>query len=281
MKLHFYVMFATFILATKTQAQTPEHYQLKIYSFETSAQMVNMDDYLKNAVIPKLKKSGIDYVGVFKPREENSATSNCTYVLIPFNSLKEFIVLNNTYVKEKQNLFKNFDYLNPSNTKTPYQKLEAVLIKADLDLPLNTNIELKSSKEDRVYELISYEATAEDLLKKREDLFPSEQIKEQLEGAKFDEIFYGEVLSDYDHANLMYMTSYNKVRQTPKTLTTNYTSRKEWRKLKRQQKRKLKRQLRNGGPTKIEDNTAQGPADKLREKNAVSNLLFAAEYSDF
>jgi len=261
-------------------SQSPEHYQLKIYSFTTDVQMVNTDNYLKNTFIPSLKESGIDYVGVFKPKETKT---NCTYVLIPFNSLSEFTILNNTYVKEINKLHQNVDYLNPSNTKTPYQNLESVLIKADIELPSSRNTELKSRKENRVYELTSYEATADDLLKRKEDLFSIDKKTQLAEESTFDEIFYGEVLSNYNATNLMYMSSYNpKEVVKPLSLVGADTSKRDWRKMKRKQKRNLRRKLKKGHQVREASNHLKTlPEVEEKKSNSITNLLFATEYSDF
>lgn len=282
MKVHFYAICIAFMVVARTQAQTPEHYQLKIYSFATEAQMASIDDYLKNALIPKLKDSGINYVGVFKPREKDSLQSNSTYVLIPFNSLSEFTILNNTYVREINKLHKNVDYLNPANTKTPFQKLESVLIKADIELPSSKNTELKSRKEDRIYELTSFEATAEDLLKKKEDIFQLDEKIKLIDESTLDDIFFGEVLSDYKN-NLMYMTSYNqKEKIKPLTVAIDYTTKRDWKRMKRRQKRALRRKMSRSYQTREASNESNKmPVVKRKNNNAITNLLFATEYSDF
>jgi len=281
MKVFFYAIYFAFLASA--YPQTPEHYQLKIYTCATEDQIVNTDDYLKESFIPRLKESGIDYVGVFKPKEKDSTVANQTYVLIPFNSLSEFTILNNTYVREINKLNQNVDFLNPSNTKSPYQRIESVLIKADLDLPSSENLELKSRKEDRVYELISYKATAEDLSKKKEDLFLMDQKFKLLDEATFDEIFYGEVLEGYTKANLMYMTSYNpKKKLKPVSIVSNYTSKRDWRKMKRKQRRQLRKKIRLAKNTpKPPVQEKKLPVELKKLPNSITNLLFATEYSDF
>ena len=61
--------------------QTREFYQLKMYTFDTDEQVETTDKYLKEALLPGLKKQGIGQVGVFKlrPSETDSSKKNlCT-----------------------------------------------------------------------------------------------------------------------------------------------------------------------------------------------------------
>ena len=78
---------------TNSFSQAREYYQLKVYSFDTDAQQQKTDAYLENAYLPALKRFDIQNVGVFKPRPTDSVTPKKTYVLIPFNSLAQFSLL--------------------------------------------------------------------------------------------------------------------------------------------------------------------------------------------
>ncbi len=280
--LHSAIFIATLFI-TFCHAQNAEHYQLKIYSFETNDQMVDTDTYLKNSLIPVLKESGIELVGVFKPRKKDASKPNSTYVLIPFNSLREFTLLNNTYVQERRNIHNNVSYLNTSKTKTPFDKIESVLIKADLQLPLAKNQEVTYKKEDRVYELITYKATEQNLLEKDKNGIIANQKSKLRNDQSLNEIFYGEVLSDQVAENLVYMTSYdyNEIIE-PVAIKEERISQKTWKKKKRQQKKNLKRKMKQSYGY-IEKPTTGSKSKKAmnRPTNGVTNLLFATEYSDF
>lgn len=281
-KLH-RAIFIAIICAQFCRAQDPEHYQLKIYSFETNDQMVETDNYLKNSLIPLLKESGIELVGVFKPRKKEDSKPNSTYVLIPFNSLREFTLLNNTYVDERRNIHKNVSYLNTSNSKTPFDKIESVLIKADLQLPMTKNQGDSYKKENRVYELITYKATEQNLLEKDKNGIVADHKSKLKNDQSLNEIFYGEVLSDQVAENLMYMTSYdyNEIIE-PVAIKKEQISQKAWKKKKRKQKKNLKRKMRQSYSF-IEEPKKENQSRSTVNKptNGITNLLFATEYSDF
>lgn len=283
-------IFIAIICAQSFRAQDPKHYQLKIYSFETNDQMVDTDNYLKNSLIPLLKKSGIKSVGVFKPRKNVDSKPNSTYVLIPFNSLKEFALLNNTYVEESRNIHKHISYSNTSisysntsNTITPFDKIESVLIKANLQLPIIKNQKDNFKKENRVYELITYKATEQDVLEKDKNGIVANYISKLKDNQSLNEIFYGEVLSDQATENLMYMTSYtyNEIIE-PVAIEKERISQKTWKKKRREQKKNLKQKTRQP----INDIKKPKKEKRLRSvinkpATGITNLLFATEYSDF
>ncbi len=281
-KLHRAIFIAIFC-AQFCRAQDPEHYQLKIYSFETQDQMVDTDNYLKNYLIPLLKESGIELVGVFKPRNKGDLNPKSTYVLIPFNSLREFTLLNNTYVDERINIHKNVSYLNTSNSKTPFDKIESVLIKADLKLPFSKNPEDSFKKENRVYELITYKTTEKNFLEKDKNGIVANHKSKLKTDQSLNEIFYGEVLSDQVAENLMYMTSYdyNEIVE-PVVLKKEQISKKTWKKKKRKQRKNFKQKIRQSYSF-IEDPKKESQSQSTINKpaNAITNLLFATEYSDF
>src|SRR6056297_4126727 len=67
----------------ETVQEEREFYQLKIYSFSTEEQVATVDNYLKNAFMPAVKKQGIDKVGVFKSRLSETDTVQKIFVLLP------------------------------------------------------------------------------------------------------------------------------------------------------------------------------------------------------
>jgi len=270
------LFFISLFISSLSLSQTAEHCQLKTYTIETNTQAIATDYYLKNVLIPALKNAGIQNVGVFKPKENEASTKQKMYVLLPFNSLAQFTILNNTYANEINQLNRNVNYIDPSKTKSPYQKIESVLIKAYVTLPSGESETQTANKKDRVYELISVEATAEDLMKEKKELYETVQKTKLFDESSFNEIFYGEVLADNSDANLMYMTSYMEKEATPEqqTAVTNY-SRKTKRKMRRDRRRKMREEKKNP-VVKIKMELPE-----KKSPNSITNLLFATDYSDF
>ncbi len=196
------------VLVTQVQAQVAQYYQLKTYSFDTEAQEKTTDDYLKNAFMPALKELDIKNIGVFKPRPTDSVTPRKTYVLIPFASLVQFrlldeaLALNMTYRKN------GASYLNAPHDKPPYQRIESVLMKAFKDMPKMKPSPLDGPREDRIYELRSYESATEELYRKKVDMFNAGGEIKLFDRLNFNAVFYAEVLSGPTMPNLMYMTTH-------------------------------------------------------------------------
>lgn len=196
------------LTAYQTKAQTKEYYQLKIYSFDTEAQEKMTDNYLENAFIPTLKKFDIKNIGVFKPRPTDSVTPKNTYVLIPFNSLIQFSLIEETLMNDKSHLELGKIYLAASHKNPPYERIESVLMKAFVDMPKMSPSTLDGPRKDRVYELRSYESATEDLYKKKVDMFNAGGEVKLFDKLGFNAVFYAEVLSGANMPNLMYMTTH-------------------------------------------------------------------------
>ena len=214
-----------------TSAQTQEYYQLKVYSFDTEAQQQLTDDYLENAFLPALKRLDIQNVGVFKPRATDSITPKNTYVLIPFNSLAQFSLLEETLMKDKLHLKAGAAYLNAPHDQATYQRIESVLMKAFAEMPKVKPSTLDGPRIDRIYELRSYEAATEALYKKKVDMFNAGGEVKLFKDLDFNPVFFAEVLSGSHMPNLMYMTSHAN-KETRDANWKNFAESSVWEKLK-------------------------------------------------
>jgi hypothetical protein len=200
-------LFLLFV-TTNSFSQAREYYQLKIYSFDTDAQMATTDSYLKDAFIPALKKLDIGPIGVFKPRPTDSVTPKKTYVLIPFNSLVQFGLLEDALMADEMHQKNGKAYLTAAHDKAPYERIESILMKAFVDMPKMMASKLNGPREDRIYELRSYESATEDLYKKKVDMFNAGGEVKLFDELGFNAVFYAEVLSGGQMPNLIYMTTH-------------------------------------------------------------------------
>ena len=199
----------TLICSLSLNAQAREYYQLKIYTFDTEAQQQSTDDYLKNAFLPTLKRLGIENVGVFKPHpKDDGETPKQTYVLIPFKSIVEFGLLDDTLAKDKAHQETGKAYWEAAHDNAPYKRIESIFMKAFVDMPKMEPSKLDSPRKDRIYELRSYEAATENLYRKKVDMFNAGGEVELFDQLDFNAVFYAEVLSGANMPNLMYMTTH-------------------------------------------------------------------------
>lgn len=190
------------------QQKVRQYYQLKIYSFETEAQEQLTDDYLKNAFLPTLKRLDIRHVGVFKPRQTDSIPPKKTYVLIPFTSLIQFGLLDDTLAADEIHQETGKAYLKAAHDRPPYQRVESILMRAFVDMPMMQASKLDGPRKDRIYELRSYESPTEDLYRNKVHMFNAGGEVKLFDRLGFNAVFYAEVLSGPNMPNLMYMTTF-------------------------------------------------------------------------
>jgi hypothetical protein len=72
-----------------------------------------------------------------------------------------------------------------------------------------TEPKLTAPRNERVYELRSYESASEKLYRKKVDMFVKGNEIAIFDNLKFNPVFYGEVLAGSAMPNLMYMTSFD------------------------------------------------------------------------
>ncbi|PHQ56735.1 MAG: NIPSNAP family containing protein [Lutibacter sp.] len=200
----------TFCLSTiKAEKHSRQFYQLKIYTFETEAQEQTTEKYLQEAFLPALKRRGIKNVGVFKPRPDSVDTSKKIFILIPFSSLAQFETLENNLAEDNAYLAAGHDYLKASYERPPYKRIESILLKAFKDMPIMQPSSLDGPREDRIYELRSYQSATEDYFSNKLDMFNDGGEIKLFERLEFNAVFYGEVIAGPVMPNLMYMTTFS------------------------------------------------------------------------
>lgn len=194
-------------IVTLASAQNQSFYEIKIYHFKTDQQESRIDQYLEKAYIPALHRLGLKQIGVFKPIEPDTSDRKI-YVLIPHKSLNEIAVLQTKLAKDNAYLTAGADYINAMYTAPPFSRLESIILKAfshhpELQLP-----KLKGPRNERIYELRSYEGHTEKIFQNKVKMFNEGGEVALFERLQFNAIFYGEVLAGSHMPNLMYMTSF-------------------------------------------------------------------------
>ncbi|MGB5499293.1 MAG: NIPSNAP family protein [Maribacter sp.] len=204
----FTVLFVGFYSTLQSQDQQREFYQLKTYILDNEKQEELTDDYLKGAYLPALKKMGINNVGVFKVRPNKFTIANKIYVLIPFKSLDQLYSLDIALAKDGSYNSAGEAYLKAPYDNAPYQRMESVVLRAFKDMPMMRPSGLEGPREDRIYELRSYESPTEAIYKNKVDMFNAGGEIVLFEDLGFNAVFYAEVLSGDKMPNLMYMTTF-------------------------------------------------------------------------
>jgi hypothetical protein len=201
----------------QSESQEQQLYQIKIYHLDNPDQEQRVDDFLKDAYVPALHRTGIEEVGVFKPLGQDTTSDRRIYVLIPFSSFDQYKSLPQTLQDDDAYLSEGDSYINAPRDQPPYSHIETILLEA---FPLAPNIQvpdLRSPKSERVYELRSYGSPTEVFYRRKVDMFNEggDEI-EIFTRLGFNAVFYGSVLSGSKMPNLMYMTSFDNMESRDK-----------------------------------------------------------------
>ena len=212
-------------------SQTRNIYQIKIYTIDNEQQNQRLDQYLKDAYIPALHRTGIKNVGVFKPVEEEEMAGKLVYVLIPFEDIDHFEALRSELNQDKKFLSKGEDYINAAFDNPPYTRIESILLRAFSSMPEYGIPTHSTAPSEQVYELRSYQGATEKLYEKKVEMFNEGGESRIFMDLGFQPVFFGEVISGSTMPNLMYMTSFkDKVSQGEHWKA--FTSSPAWEKLK-------------------------------------------------
>lgn len=185
-----------------------QYFQLKIYSFQTRDQELATDRYLQDAYLPALKRQGLGPIGIFKPHPSETDTSLKTYIMIPYQSLEQVVDVEDAIMADVDHHRQGASYINTSHEEPMYDRIQVILMRAFVDMPQMKPSPLDGPREDRVYELRSYESASESIYRNKVDMFNAGGEVTLFEQIGSHAVFYGEVLSGSRMPNLIYMTTY-------------------------------------------------------------------------
>lgn len=207
-KILLIVITALCLSAKQVSAQQREIYQLTVYHFSNDQQEKILDEYLEKALQPALLRLKMKHMGVFKPLNNDTASRKKIYVLIPFSSLNTWLNWDQKISKDPAYQTAGASYISATKTNTAYDRMENIILKAFSLAPKSAQPPLKGPREERVYELRSYECPSEKLFRNKVHMFNEGGEIGIFKRLGFNAVFYGEVLAGGKMPNLMYMTSF-------------------------------------------------------------------------
>jgi hypothetical protein len=186
-----------------------EYYALITYRIKNQTQEATVDQYLKQAYLPALHRMGKKNIGVFKPvASDTAAFGKVIYLLIPYSSLADYEKTSAKLDQDAQLINDGAAYINAKHTEKPYERIEITLMRAFTGMPAMETPKLTGGRQDRVYELRSYEAATEKLYRSKVKMFNAGDEIGLFKRLGFNAIFYAEVLSGNKMPNLVYMTTF-------------------------------------------------------------------------
>jgi hypothetical protein len=195
--------------AAAPAAERPTYFALKVYHLKTNRQEAVIDSFLQRQYLPTLHAAGIATIGVFKPIGNDTAADRRVYVFTPFTSLKQWEKIDqetSAKLLATGGTYENTAYNNPA-----YTRQETILLKAFDEMKTLTAPKLSTPKNERVYELRSYEGASEKIFRNKVRMFNAGGEIKLFDRLGFNAIFYSEVLFGPKMPNLMYMTSFDNM----------------------------------------------------------------------
>lgn len=207
-----------------------EFYQLKTYYFDTNEQESITDDYFRNSLIPALHRQNIKNIGVFKPRLLETDTTKRVILLIPYESLEQFLGLDEALTKDSLYIVTGSKFINASHENPSYGRIQSILMRAFENMPSLFTPQFEVPKADRIYELRSYESPTDEYYKRKVAMFNEGGEINLFDRLGFNAVFYAEVISGPNMPNLMYMTTF-KDQETRDELWKAFFDSPEWKEL--------------------------------------------------
>ncbi len=195
--------------ASAKPAPTRSFYEIKIYHIKNKVQEDRLDQFLKDAYLPALRRAGIKSAGVFKPVDyDTSNFGKKVYVFLPLSSADQGYRLESALANDAAYKTAGKSFLETTYDAPAFERMETILLRAFPDMPTFQIPALTSPKSNRVYELRSYEGPTENLYRNKVKMFNEGGEVKLFNRLHFNAVFYGEVLYGSKQPNLMYMTSF-------------------------------------------------------------------------
>ncbi|HTF29853.1 MAG TPA: NIPSNAP family protein [Flavitalea sp.] len=199
----------TNLMAFDLKPAEKDIYQIKVYRMKTNDQVVQIDNFLRNAYLPALHRLGVSRIGVFKNAGIDTAVEKSIYVWIPMRSLEQLNRIEDGLTKDITYNNDGAAYLMVPFNAPAYTRIETIVLRAFFRMPHFQSPLLKGDTAERIYELRSYEGAGEKLYKQKVRMFNEGGEIALFKRLGFNAVFYAEVLAGSHMPNLMYMTSFD------------------------------------------------------------------------
>lgn len=205
------LVFFLFVITSSINAQAKDYYQILVYHYKTADQAKMIDSYLETAFLPFLHSNGFKQIGVFSPIANDTAADKKIYLVLTLKNPQQIAEWNEKLLKAKPGETAAASYWNSPHTAPPYSRIESILLRAWEMAPKMILPALKGPKDQRVYELRSYESATDKLYWNKVHMFNEGGEVKLFSRLNFNAVFYGDVLAGDRMPNLMYLTSFENM----------------------------------------------------------------------
>lgn len=208
-----------------------EFYEIKIYHLQNADQELRVESYLKDAYVPAMHRAGVKNIGVFKPVATDTSAGKLIYVFTPLSSLDQLLTLPTVLDKDAAYLSSGKDYIDAVYKNPPYVRFESIVLQAFTEMPIHRKSKVEGPKDQRIYELRSYESHTERIHQNKVKMFNKGGEVPLFERLGFNAVFYADVIAGSHMPNLMYMTTFSD-KASRDAHWKSFTEDAEWAKLK-------------------------------------------------
>ena len=198
-------------LAATSQAATSGKQQFlewRRWVITSAEQKAIVDNFLKNAAIPALKRAGIGPVGVFYPIAKEGAEDHSIYLLVPYDSFADYLALGARLEGDQTFLAAGEAYLSTEKKSPAYERIESSFMLAFSGYP---TVKRPRTNEGRIFELRTYESHNEAKAHLKIEMFNTGGEFDIFEKVNLDGVFYGQMLFGPNLPNLTYMLAYENM----------------------------------------------------------------------
>ena len=205
------LMFSTQLSNAQKNEKGRSFYQLTVYHYSSNDQQKMLNNYLQNAYLPALHRLGIKNIGVFSALANDTSASKLLYVFVPIASLDNLVKIPENLAMDNEYQSNGAEYINAAHNAPAYSRMEKILLQAFPLAPQMSLPALKSPKNERVYELRSYESPSEKIFQNKVTMFNKGDEIGLFKRLNFNAVFYSEVVAGSKMPNLMYLTTYENM----------------------------------------------------------------------
>jgi len=198
-------------LSASAQGADPvrELYELRRYQLRMGPRQALLDAYLKDALLPALKRLGIGPVGAFNVMLGPDAPS--LYLLIPHRSAESVVTLSSRLAEDAAYSQAAAAYLDVPATEPAFVRVESWLLHAFDSHPRIAVPAAAAQNQPRVFELRTYESHGEKAAKKKIEMFGKGGEIAIFRKTGLTPVFFGETLAGARMPNLVYMLVFEDV----------------------------------------------------------------------
>jgi len=204
-----------------------EYYELRQYHVWRGNMANRLDDYLKNAYVPAMRRLGAGPIGVFNVMIGDDSPT--VYVLTPYKTAEAALTLTSRLSSDADYREAGKAFIDALPSDPPYVHLESALLRAFETIPTLEVPAAAAENKPRIFELRTYKSHSKMASRKKIEMFDKGEIG-IFRRVGVNPVFFGETLIGKQTPNLTYMVTYSDMAARDKAFGT-FIADPEWKTL--------------------------------------------------